>query len=436
VKKIWFALLLTGSLCLAAQASLVPAAAVPASLSEGLTGAEAAALGIFPTDSTVTPPLPTPVPMGPGVLHIMLLGTDRRPPDDGWRTDTMILVSVDPEERIVSMVSIPRDLYVAIPGHGKTRLNLADNIGEAEHYPGGGPALLRRMLEENLGLTFDRYVRIDFQGFVEMIDLLGGIDVDVPCPTELWVPDMKSAVEYLLLRRLPVSMQHMDGELALVYCRCRAHTPVLDRDRRQREVLLAIRNRVLELGLPGLLPKLFPLLDSMLDHVQTDLEPGEMVSLAHLIADMPPSSISQSVIDLTVAPEWVTNEGAWVMRPDRHLVKELMGGRMAPLSWEEEGLAAEGVRISVENGTTLEGFASQIANRLRARGFHVVEVGKGDRLDYAKTVIISYGGESFTLERLRQHLGVGEDDVRYEHDWLSNVAIRVIVGTDAQSPCP
>ena len=174
MKKIWFALLLTGSLCLAAQASLVPAAAVPASLSEGLTGAEAAALGIFPTDSTVTPPLPTPVPMGPGVLHIMLLGTDRRPPDDGWRTDTMILVSVDPEERIVSMVSIPRDLYVAIPGHGKTRLNLADNIGEAEHYPGGGPALLRRMLEENLGLTFDRYVRIDFQGFVEMIDLLGG----------------------------------------------------------------------------------------------------------------------------------------------------------------------------------------------------------------------------------------------------------------------
>jgi LCP family protein required for cell wall assembly len=436
VKKICLALLLIVSLCLAAQAGFVPAAAVPASLSEGVTGVKAVAPDTFPADSTMTSAPTTPVLMGPGVFHIMLLGTDRRPPDDGWRTDTMILVSVDPEERIVSVVSIPRDLYVAIPGHGKTRLNLADNIGEAEHYPGGGPALLRRMLEENLGLTFDRYVRVDFQGFGEMIDLLGGIDVDVPCMTELWVPDMKSPGEYLLLRRLPASMQHMDGELALIYCRCRAHTPVFDRDRRQREVLLAIRDRVLELGLPGLLPRLFPLLDSMGDHVQTDLEPGEMVSLAQLIADLPPGGISQSVIDLSVAPQWVTDEGAWVMRPDRDLVKERMGGRMTPLSWEEEGLAAEGVRIAVENGTTLEGFASQMANRLRARGFYVVEAGKGDRLDYAKTIITSYGGESFTLERLRQFLGVGEDEVRYEHDWLSDVAIRVIVGTDAQSPCP
>jgi LCP family protein required for cell wall assembly len=436
VKKIRFALLLTGSLCLVAQASLVPAVAVPGPVPEGVGGAEAAALGAFPAQSTVTPPLPAPVPMGPGVLHVILLGTDRRPPDDGWRTDTMILVSVDPEERIVSMVSIPRDLYVAIPGHGKTRLNLADNIGEADGYPGGGPALLKRMLEENLGLTFDRYVRIDFQGFTEMIDLLGGVDVDVACPTELWVPDMKAPGEYLLLRRLPAEMLHMDGELALIYCRCRAHTPVFDRDRRQREVLLAIRSGVLQLGLPGLLTRVFPLLDTMRDHVQTDLEPGEMVYLAQLIADLPLSAISQSVIDLTVAPEWVTNDGAWVMRPHRDLVKELMGKRMVPLSWEEERLEAEGARIAVENGTTLEGFSSQIANRLRARGFNVVEVGKSERLDYAKTVIVSYGGESFTLERLRQYLGVDEENVRYEQDWLSDVAIRVIVGTDAQPPCP
>ena len=130
------------------------------------------------------------------------------------------------------------------------------------------------------------------------------------------------------------------------------------------------------------------------------------------------------------------DEGAWVMRPDRRLVKERMARRMPSLSWEEEGLAAEEVRIAVENGTTLEGFAFQVSNRLRSRGFHVVEMGKADRLDYAKTVIISYGGDSFTLDRLRQHLGVGEDDVRYERDWLSDVAIRVIVGTDAQSPCP
>jgi LCP family protein required for cell wall assembly len=369
-------------------------------------------------------------------VHVLLLGSDRRPPDDGWRTDTMILVSIDPDKQIVSMVSIPRDLYVNIPGHGKDRLNLADNIGEAQHYPGGGPALLRDVLEESLGLTFDRYVRIDFQGFVEMIDILGGIDVDVRCLTELWVPNMKSPDEYRLFRAVRPSMLHMDGELALIYCRCRAHTPVFDRDRRQREVLLAIRNRVLELGLPGLLPRLFQLLGSSSRHVQTDLQPGEMVALAQLIVDIPPHNISQSTIDLALAPEWTTPQGSWVMLPDRPLIKESMARRFTPPTWEEQTLAAEGVPIAVENGTTQEGLALQMADRLTSRGYHVAEVGKAERLDFGETTIVSNGGTSFTLERLREYLSVREEDVVYEPDWLSNVAIRVVLGNDAESSCP
>jgi LCP family protein required for cell wall assembly len=436
VKKKWLAIFLTGWLCLAAQVTYVPT-----------VGGSGSPLGWVPADEEDVFPR-TPVgsmQMGSspssslieaGVVRIMLLGTDRRPPAEGWRTDTMILVSVDPAQRVVSMVSIPRDLYVDIPGHGKTRLNMADNFGEVEGYPGGGPALLRRMLEENVGLTFDRYIRIDFQGFAEMIDLFGGIDVDVRCPTELWVPDMKSPGEYLLWRSFPASMQHMDGELALMYSRCRAHTRVFDRDRRQREVLLAIHNRVLELGLPRLLPKLFPLLDTMKLHVQTDLEPTDIVALAQLMIGNSPYHVNQSVIDLSVAPQWPTADGAWVMRPDRRLVKESMARRMEPPSWEERTIAAEGVRIAVDNGTTVEGFAAQIADRLRSGGYQVVEVGKADKLEYGETIIVSYVGASFTLERLRQYLGVSQENVRYEPDWLSDVAIRVAVGHDAQSQCP
>ena len=436
MKKKWFALFLIGWLCLAAQVTHVPTAAGSGSLLGWVPAAEEDVLSRAPVGSMQMGSFPSSSLIEPGVVRIMLLGTDLRPPAGGWRTDTMILVSIDPEEQIVSMVSIPRDLYVDIPGHGKTRINMADNFGEAEHYPGGGPALLRRMLEENVGLTFDRYIRIDFQGFAEMIDLLGGIDVDVRCPTELRVPIMKSPGEYLLWRSFPASMQHMDGELALMYSRCRAHTPVFDRDRRQREVLLAIRNRVLELGLPRLLPKLFQLLDTMKLHVQTDLEPAEIVALAQLMMVGSPYHVNQSVIDLSAAPQWPTADGAWVMRPDRRLVKELMSGRMEPPSWEEQTLAAEGVRIAVDNGTAVEGFAAQIADRLRSGGYDVVEVGKADRLDYGETIIVSYAGTSFTLDRLRQYLGVGEDHVRYEPDWLSDVAIRVVVGRDAQWSCP
>jgi len=347
----------------------------------------------------------------------------------------MILVSIDPEDKIVSMVSIPRDLYVAVPGYGKTRLNLADNIGEAQYYPGGGPALLRATLEENLGITFDHYIRIDFQGFVEVIDTLGGIDVDVQCPTELWVPNMKSPGEYLLLRTVPATMQHMDGELALIYSRCRGHTPVLDRDRRQREVLVAIRDRVVELGIPGLLPRLFELLNSMQRNVQTDLEPAEILSLAQLITQIPPQSINQRTLDLSVAPQWTTPEGAWVMLPDRQSIKELMVGRLAPPTWEETTLATEGITIAVDNGTMIEGLASQVADRLMSRGYRVVEVGKDDRLDHTETTIISYNGPGFTLDRLRYYLDVSDDNIRYEQDWLSRVAIRVLLGSDAQPPC-
>ncbi len=421
--KTWFVLCVAVSLAVLAQVGGI-SISTPSQLSPRM----AAAL------PEVTP-LPTPAALPPRVTSILLLGTDLRPPDEGWRTDSMILVSIDPEDKIVSMVSIPRDLYVAIPGHGKTRLNLADSIGEELQYPGGGPGLLRVTLEENLAITFDRYIRIDLQGFVEMIDILGGIDVDVACPTELWVPNMKVPDEYLLFRALPAGMQHMDGELGLLYSRCRAHTPVFDRDRRQREVLLAIRNRILELGVPRLLPRLFEVLNTMADRVQTDLQPSEIVALAVLAYQIPPQNINKSTIDLSLAPQSYTPQGSWVMLPERPSIKELMAERMVPPTWEETALAAEGVRIAIDNGTTIEGFASQMADRLKSQGYRVVGVAKADALNHRETTIISYAGDSFTLDSLRGHFGIGEDRVVYEPDWLSSVAIRVILGTDAQPLC-
>jgi len=431
VKTIWFVTLLIACIVVASCWGLTPVAtATLFSMATTTPTPTPAPIGVgMPT------PMPTPAPLPPRAVSIMLLGTDRRPPREDWRTDVMILVSIDPQERLVSMVSIPRDLYVFIPGHGKTRLNMTDNIGEAQGYPGGGPGLLRATLEENLGITFDHYVRIDFQGFIEMIDILGGVDVDVRCPTELWVPNMKSPGEYKLFRTVPAGMQHMDGEFALIYCRCRAHTPVFDRDRRQREMLLAIRNRVVELGISGLLPKLFELLGSMRYNVQTDLEAAEILALAQLVPQIPPQNINQGLIDLTLAPEWTASDSAWVMLPDRRRVKEFMEGRMTAPTWEESGLAEEGVRIAVDNGTTIEGFSFQMAHWLRSRGYQVVEVGKADRLDHTETMIISYGGPSFTLDRLRQYFHIREEDIRNEPDWLSRVDIRVILGSDAQPAC-
>ncbi len=431
MKRVWFAILLIAFIVVASWGDITPIAVATLFSMATTTATPTPA----PTGIVLPTPMPTPAALQPRAIDIMLLGSDRRPPREDWRTDVMILVSIDPQEKLVSMVSIPRDLYVFIPGYGKTRLNMADNIGEAQGYRDGGPGLLRALLYENLGITFDHYVRIDFQGFTEIIDILGGVDVDVRCPTELWVPNMKSPGEYKLFRTVPAGMQHMDGEFALIYCRCRAHTPVFDRDRRQREMLLAIRNRVMELGVSGLLPRLFELVENMQNNIQTDLEPAEILALAQLLSQIPPHNISQGLVDLTLAPRWTTSDGAWVMLPDRRRIKESMEGRMAPPTWEETSLAEEEVRIAVDNGTPIEGFSSQVADRLRYRGYWVVEVGKADRLDHTKTMIISHSGPSFTLDCLRRYFHIGEEEIQNEPDWLSRVDIRVILGSDAQPAC-
>ena len=109
-----------------------------------------------------------------------MLGIDRRSGKSwGHLTDTIIIVTVDPINKTAGMLSIPRDLQLTLPGNGEDRINTANVYGETRKYPGGGPALLKRTIEYNFGIPIDYYVMVDFQGFVKIIDALGGIDVNV-----------------------------------------------------------------------------------------------------------------------------------------------------------------------------------------------------------------------------------------------------------------
>ncbi|MCJ7618812.1 MAG: LCP family protein, partial [Anaerolineae bacterium] len=319
--------------------------------------------------ATLTPtpsptPVPTPLPVPEGVISIMLLGGDRLPGQVGWRTDTMIYVRIDPATKVVGMLSIPRDLWVHIPGYGDNRLNTADYLGESEGYRGGGPALLNETLLHNLGIRFDHYVRVNFEGFQRIIDILGGIDVDVECAVELWGADPDNPGGWKKIGYVPAGMQHLDGLTALRYAQCRYNTPVFDRDLRQQKVLFAVRDRVMELGIPGLLPRALELLVTMRDMVQTDLSPTGITSLAQLVPEVPPSNVNRANIDLSMAPQWTTPEGAWVMLPDREKIAPVIMGMLDPPSEEVSLLKQEGARIVVWNGTPRQDWARQIADRL------------------------------------------------------------------------
>ena len=114
--------------------------------------------------------------------NYLVLGADQRPGWESWRTDSIMVVAIDPKTEQVGIISIPRDLYVDIPGYGKERINSVDYIGEKKKYPGGGPALAARVISDTLGIPIQHHVRIEMEGLVRLVDALGGVDVTLDCP--------------------------------------------------------------------------------------------------------------------------------------------------------------------------------------------------------------------------------------------------------------
>ncbi len=253
-------------------------------------------------------------------VNIVLLGVDQRPGEDGpWRSDTMIVVTVDPRSMTAGALSIPRDLYVEIPGYGEQRINMAHFLGDAYHYPGEGPGLAMKTIEYNFGIPVHYYIRVNFQGFREIIDYLGGITIDVE--QEIWdytYPDGQYGYSTI---HIPAGVQVMNGRTALQYARTRHGGSDFDRLRRQQQVLMATREKALRLQL---IPKI-PLLATTLGHtVKTNLQVGEVITLAQIATQVDAEDIRFAVIDENMTVPMVLDNGADVLFPERDKIRELI----------------------------------------------------------------------------------------------------------------
>jgi LCP family protein required for cell wall assembly len=183
-----------------------------------------------------TIPIPPPVPvaeMPADAINIVVLGSDRRPEWDDWHTDVVQIVSVQPSVPAVSVLSIPRDLYVYVPGFWMSRINFADMYGEMYGYEGGGPELVKQTILYNLGIPVHRYVRTDFDGFIGIVDALGGVDIPVHCRLEDHWPYPDEKGDYPI-KVLEPGVHHLDGETALWYARSRMTSTVFAREQRQQ----------------------------------------------------------------------------------------------------------------------------------------------------------------------------------------------------------
>lgn len=395
---------------------------------------------------------PPPAPMvDPNRINVLLLGIDRRGGAGwGYRTDTIMVVSVDPINKTAVMLSIPRDLQLEIPGYGEDRINVANVYGYSRKYPGGGPALLKRTIEVNFGIPINYYIMVDFQGFEKIVDILGGIDVNVPRVLhDTQYPDPKPGDPYgMKTIHFNAGWQHMSGQRALEYARSRMSTSDFDRARRQQLILLAIREKALSLNM---IPKLPSLVGTMGSMVRTDMTLEEMVELARLAPQVDVANVQQVVLQKPYVYGYRRPDGAAVQLPKWDLIHQLVVDlfsspsvsvaptaapptptpTMAPVQIEElQKLAQEGARIAVQNGTSEANFAARVAAMLMQEGYQVVEFGDADRMDYSYTVIVDYTGKTYTLQRLIEKFQVTPENVRSSTNLRSQIDIRIIVGQD------
>ncbi len=237
-------------------------------------------------------------------MNILLIGVDSLSNDTAGRSDTMMLVRAQPDSGRIRMVSFLRDLYVRIPTVGKTRLNAA--------YYYGGEELLKQTLEENFGVSVDHTVTVHFSLLAELIDQLGGIEIDVTDTERRHLNKLLREDGRTGMQLSTAGMQHMNGQQALAYSRIRKLDSDFQRTSRQQAVLLSMLNRAGELGYWELLK----LALANLPKVQTDLKFTDIVNLAPLVTRLDALDLQLARVPFDGAFSEETIDGMMVLKPD------------------------------------------------------------------------------------------------------------------------
>jgi LCP family protein required for cell wall assembly len=393
-------------------------------------------------------PIPTAVPRMRGydesgnpyeILNILLIGHDGDvvPSDPNFHTDTMIVVSINRDTNTVSMLSLPRDLYVYIPNWGMNRLNTAWMYGESIGWTDGGWGMMRQTILYNFGIEVHYYAMVDFEAFEEIINTIGGVDIAVDCaltdlryqgPGDDGVPGLEDYLDYTL----NVGVYHMDGELALWYSRSRHTTMEFDRGRRQQQVLRAIWAQTKANGMITQIPDLWEQITSVVD---TNLPLSEVIGLMPLALSIEPNDIENHFFRKGIETmAWQPSDGSNVQIPDPSggMIR-LIENFLAPPT--QNRLRLEDANIEIYNGSPNEGWDIVAAERLVWEGFAPTYMGTADNTNYTDTMIYDYTGSSkgSSLGELMHLLNINPANVLSQPDPNRTSDFRIILGSNYNS---
>ena len=402
--------------------------------------------GENPAENIVNSPMQTgsgPTPQewdGAKRVSILMLGLDYRDWQAGEgppRTDTMILFTIDPVSRTAGFLSIPRDLWVNIPGYGYGRINTAYQLGEAYKLPDGGPGLAMKTVEELLGVPIDYYAQVDFGAFVRFIDEIGGVPVDVPEPIKIDLLGDGTKT----IKKLKPGLQVLPGEWALAYARARkTEGGDFDRAMRQQQIIMGIRDRMINKdGLQNLITKAPLLYNELSQGINTNLTLDQAIKLAWLAVQIPEENIRKGIIGPEQVNFAVSPDGTQqVLKPITEKIRELRDyiftetGPADPVAADkspEELIQAENARVAALNGSYTSGLAARTTDYLKSLGINVTVTDNASKVTNY-TEITFYTGKPYTVKYLVELMNISDLRIFYQNDPTSPVDIAITLGAD------
>lgn len=379
----------------------------------------------------------TPEPWdGSSRVTILILGLDY----NDWRagdtphSDSMMLLTIDPVEKTAAMLSIPRDMWVNIPGFDYGRINEAYFDGEAYSLPGGGAELARQTVEQFIGVPIQYYAVIQFDAFVKIVDELGGVQVK---------PDQYVCVEEYCgsneSKLQPGVNYTLDGTRALAYIRER-HTEGgdIDRANRQQQVILSLRNRVLNLmNLPNFLASIPALYEDVSSGISTNINLTDIIKLGTLALQLDKNNISRAVIDYTMVLQDTSPDGESILKAIPEKIRALRdeifasGGTLTPMATANENstlLQDEAASIVIWNGTGDSDLGNRTADYLRSMGINVVQVAEVGYESVSKIEI--FKGKPYAVNYLSQLMSISSSSIWNSYDPTAGTDIRLTIGGD------
>jgi polyisoprenyl-teichoic acid--peptidoglycan teichoic acid transferase len=407
-----------------------------------------------PTEqATLVPDAPTALPgaaeaanLGPRDINILLLGIDERvgyTTERAYRTDSMMVLHIDPVRKTAGVISFPRDLWVAIPNYLQSaRLNTANYLGDLEAYPNGaGPGLAMETFNTNFGIRVDYYIMINFTVFESVVDIIAPNGVEV-CVTETIRDDHYPDVGFGTMNvSFDPGCQPLNGERLLQYARTRAtENSDLDRARRQQQTIEALRSHVLSAGgIQSFVTSMPSLWEELSGSYRTNLNIQQIIGLGYLMNEIPRDNIRYQVIGIGYVQPGQTPDGTQqILIPIHSRIQELIAETFFPNTAGTSTVdlraraAAENTTIRVFNGTQIQGLAGRTQEYLLGLGVRVDSVGNVTTPTNQPTLILDYGGGRETARWIADMLGLPPERVQPGSDGLATSGVIVIAGPDME----